>query len=162
MITVTADRSLRNFVATLVGAMLFVYYTSESLPELVASHFNRTGEATGFVPRAIYIQITLGIVLLPPMFLALVPRLSLRNPKARLNLPNSDYWLAPERREQTVAIIAQQCTHFAVMLLVFLCYVHWLIVRANASVPQKVRTFMCWESRSVRTTNAWPCRTVSA
>lgn len=119
----------------LVGAMLFVYYTSGSLPEVVASHFNRAGDPTGFVPRALYLQITLGIVLLPPIFLVLVPRLSLRNPKARINLPNSDYWLAPERREQTVAIIAQQCTHFAVMLLVFLCYAHWLIVRANASVP---------------------------
>jgi hypothetical protein len=129
------DRSMMIFLATLAGAFLFVYHTSGSLPEAVASHFDRQGAAIGFLPRAIYVRITLGMVLLPPIFLVVLPRLSLRNPSARINVPNRAYWLAPKRRERTVAFIAQQCTYFGVMLLLFLCYAHWLVVRANAAVP---------------------------
>ena len=136
--TGSPDRSLTTFLATLAGGFLFVYYTSGSLPEVVASHFNREGVATGFLRRAIYLRITFGMVLLPPIFLVVLPRLSLRNPKVRINVPNRDYWLAPKRRERTVAIIAQQCTYFGVMLLLFLCYAHWLVVRANAIVPPRL------------------------
>jgi hypothetical protein len=34
-----------------------------------------------------------------------------------------------------VAIIARSCTQLAQLLLLFLCYAHWLLVRANGSVP---------------------------
>jgi hypothetical protein len=129
------DNSLKNFFLTLGGALIFVYYTSRLLPETVASHFNRAGTATGFLPRSAYVGITLLIVALPPLFLVLLPRLSLRRPGVRINLPNRDYWLAPERRERTVALLERQLTQFGVMLLLFLCYGHLLVVRANSSVP---------------------------
>src|ERR1700731_830029 len=132
------DNSLAAFVALLVGAMLFVYYTSGSLPKVMASHFAASGVPTGFLPRATYLCITTAMVLLPPIFLVFLPRRALRSPKARINVPNSDYWLAPERRAETVEIIAHQCTRFAQILLVFLCYVHWLVVRANTSVPPEL------------------------
>jgi hypothetical protein len=129
------DRSLQTFYATLAAALMFVYYTSKSLPSVVASHFNSFGVATGFLPREIYVPVMLGVVLLPPIFLVLIPRLALRNPNARINVPHRDYWLAPERRQQTVEIISQQSTHFAVMLVLFLCYSHWMVVHANSSSP---------------------------
>jgi hypothetical protein len=132
---VEPDRSLKTFFATLAGALIFVYYTSQSLPNVVASHFNSLGVATGFLPREIYLAVMLGVVLLPPIFLVLIPRLALRNPNARINVPHRDYWLAPERREQTVEVISQQITRFAVMLVAFLCYAHWMVVHANSSTP---------------------------
>jgi len=135
MILAPPERSLMNFYVTLAGALLFTCYTGASLPEVVASHFNSAGLATGFLPRRIYIAVAMAMVLLPPIPLVLIPRRSLRNPNARINVPNQTYWLAPQRRAQTVDIIARSCTHFAQMLLVFLCYVHWLLVRANHTVP---------------------------
>jgi len=105
------------------------------MPDLVASHFNGAGVATGFVPRIVYERILIGLLLLPPILLVVLPRLSLRNPNARINLPNREYWLAPERRAETVAIVAGGCTRFAMMLVIFLCYAHWLVVRANATSP---------------------------
>jgi hypothetical protein len=135
MISTPPERSLTNFYAMLAGALLFTYYTSASLPDVVASHFNSAGLATGFLPRRLYITVAMAMVLLPPIPLVLLPRRSLRNPNARINVPNPSYWLAPQRRGQTVDIITRSCTQFAQMLLVFLCYVHWLLVRANHSVP---------------------------
>jgi len=130
-----ADDSLVPFGALLAGALLFVGATGRLLPSIVASHFDASGVATGFLPRPIYLLITVAIVLLPPILLVVVPRRTFRNPNARINLPNHNYWLSPERRAATVQILARQCTRFAQLLLAFLCYGHWLVVRANLTVP---------------------------
>lgn len=134
----TVDHSLRNFYAVLAGALLFTLYTSASLPQVVASHFNDAGIATGFLPRRIYTAIAMIMVLLPPVLLVFLPRRRLRSPNARINLPNSTYWLAPERREESVTIIARSCTQFGQLLMIFLCYAHWLLVRANHADPPRL------------------------
>jgi hypothetical protein len=130
-----SDNSLVLFGALLRGALFFVYATGRLLPTTVASHFDASGVATGFLPRPTYLLITVAIVLLPPILLVVLPRRTFRNPNARINLPNYRYWLSAERRAATVEILARQCTAFAQLLLVFLCYGHWLIVRANLTVP---------------------------
>ena len=129
------DRSLSYFIALLVGALAFIWVTSDMLPDVVASHFNRAGVATGYVPRSVYRTAMMIVLLLPAVFLVLLPRVSLRKPNARINVPNRDYWLAPERRALTVALITQRCTQFGAMLILFLCYAHWLVVHANRQEP---------------------------
>jgi hypothetical protein len=130
-----SDRSLKTFFALLGGALCFVYVTSRSMPQMVASHFNSAGIATGHMAREVYLVVTITILLLPPILLVLMPRIALQSPRARINIPHREYWLAPERRAQTVAIILQYTTRFAQMLVVFLCYAHWLVVYANSSTP---------------------------
>ena len=132
------DNSISAFLVLLVAALVFIYYSGGSMPKLVASHFSASGDATGFLPRAVYVRITLALVLLPPILLVYLPRRTLRNPKARIHLPHRDHWLAPERRAQTVEILAQQCTRFGEMLLAFLCYAHYLVVRANELRPPRL------------------------
>jgi hypothetical protein len=129
------DRSLKTFFTLLAGALVFIYYTSRSMPPMVASHFNAAGVPTGFLPRDTYLLLMLVVVLLPPILLVIMPRIALRNPRARINVPHREYWLAPERREQTVQIISQHTTRFAGLLVGFLCYAHWLVVYANSSSP---------------------------
>jgi Protein of unknown function (DUF1648) len=129
------DRSLKNFFAVLAVALIFIYFTSRSMPPMVASHFNAAGVPNGFLPRTTYLLVMMVVVLMPPILLVIIPRISLRNPRARINVPHRDYWLAPERREQTVQIISQHTTRFAGLLVGFLCYAHWLVVYANLSSP---------------------------
>lgn len=129
------DRSLSRFFALLAGALIFIYATSKSMPEMVASHFNAAGIANGHMPRDVYLVVMVVIVALPPIFLVIMPRIALRNPNARINVPHRDYWLAPERRAETVEIILQYTTRFAGTLIVFLCYAHWLVVHANSYSP---------------------------
>ena len=134
------DRALRTLIVLVVCAIAFVYHTCRSLPQMVASHFDGAGVATGFVQRAVYERVAIGMLLLPPILLGIVPRLSLRNPTARINVPHARYWLAPERRADTIALIEQECAKFAGMLLFFLCYAHWLVVHANQSVPPSLQS----------------------
>jgi hypothetical protein len=119
----------------LACAVAFIWISSGTLPDTVASHFAASGIATGFLPRSLYLRLTLILVVLPPLGMNVLASLSLRNANARINLPNRDYWLTPDRRPESVEFVRRHVARLGVMLIVFFCYVHWLVVRANALAP---------------------------
>jgi hypothetical protein len=121
-------------------AAVFIWLTSQNLPPLVAAHFDSAGRVNAYMPRGHYIALLLGVAVVVPLFLVAVPRRALSKPGARINLPNGDYWLAPERREETVYFLARQTSVFAWLVVLFLCYVQWLVVRANALTPPSLNS----------------------
>jgi hypothetical protein len=130
--------NLRLF-AFLVGcAAVFVWVTSAQLPLLVASHFDGAGAANGFMPRGGYRGLMLTLLVGLPSLLTALTWWSLGASSARINLPNKDYWLAPERRTATIAYLRTCLLWFGVLLLAFLCYVHWLVVLANGQQPPRL------------------------
>jgi hypothetical protein len=125
------------FALLVAGAAVFVWLTAASMPPVVASHFDASGVANGSMPRGFYIRFMAGLIVALPALLA-ITSYSIGRPNARINLPNRDYWLAPERRDQTIAYLRQYLMRFGAMLVVFLCYVHWLVVRANEIQPPRL------------------------
>jgi hypothetical protein len=121
--------------ATVAAAAIFVVTTSRSLPIVVASHFGPDGVANGFMPHKSYVRFTLAFVVLLPLLMSLVADAVAYLPAKFVNIPHRQYWLAPERRAQAVGMLRVRMQVFAVLLAAFLCYVHWLVVRANASLP---------------------------
>ena len=97
--------------------------------------FVASGVANGFMPRAHYVRFMHAFIVALPLVLAYLPALSLNSPKARINLPNREYWLAPVRRAETIKVLREHMVRVAALLVVFLSYVHWLVVRANMVVP---------------------------
>jgi uncharacterized membrane protein len=122
-------------LAFIAGAAVFVCVSSRQLPALVAAHFDAAGRATGYLPRGPYIAILLLVTVVAPLLVVIIPNRAFSHPDVRINLPNRDYWLAPERREATVRFLSRQTLLFAWLLVVFLCYTQWLVVRANALTP---------------------------
>ena len=118
----------------------FVGLTASALPEVVASHFGATGAANGFMPRGIYMTVMLLLIVGVPLLLAFIPT-SIAGPSGtKLNIPHREYWLAPERREATLAYIGGMARWFAGQVAVFLAYVHWLVVRAHRLQPPELST----------------------
>lgn len=126
------------FLVAVAGAALFVWWTSRALPDVVASHFGASGRANGWMPRGIYTGFMLAIVVFVALLLGVLPSRMLRNPNARIKLPNPQYWLAPARRAGTIDFISRQLMRFSSMVLTFFCYTHWLVVRANEAVPPQL------------------------
>jgi uncharacterized membrane protein len=126
------------FLVVVTCAAIFVWVTSRTLPEVAASHFGGSGSANGFMPRDFYAWFMLLFVVVLPVVLVFVPSISLREPNAGLRLPNRAYWLAPERQHDTLEFLRQHMARFGSMLVVFLCYIHWLVVRANTLVPPRL------------------------
>jgi hypothetical protein len=90
------------------------------------------------MPRSFYIGFMLVVIIGLPALLVVVTWFALGSSSARINLPNRDYWLAPERRTETLAFLRISIIWFGVLLVTFLCYAHWLVVRANESQPVRL------------------------
>lgn len=140
---------MRRFVAplffVLLGASaLFIIGTSEALPERVASHFARGGEANGWMPRETYVAFILIAALGVPLALvALLAWLPRAFPNA-VNLPNRAYWFATERREATLASFSSFAWVFGSLLAALMAGVHWAILRANAGTPPRFPESAFW------------------
>jgi uncharacterized membrane protein len=119
-------------------AAVFTGLTGRDLPTLVAAHFDAAGAVDGYLPRGPYIALMLLITVAVPLLVVIIPGRALSHPETRINLPNRDYWLAPERRADTVRYLARQSSLFAWLLVVFLCYAQWLVVRANRLTPPRL------------------------
>jgi hypothetical protein len=52
-------------------------------------------------------------------------------PASLINLPHKEYWLQPEKREETFLTLSLFMSVLACFLLLFLSYVHWLVIQAN-------------------------------
>lgn len=130
--------ALAATVAPVLAAAAFVMVTSRSLPIVVASHFGPGGSPNGFMAHKSYVRFMLAFVVVLPLLLNLTAIAVARLPVRLVNIPHREYWLAPERRAQAVATLQGLMRLFAVLLVAFLCYVHWLVVRANATLPPRL------------------------
>ena len=135
-----AGRGSTFLIVLAACAGVFVWTTGSGLPDIVASHFGTSGAPNGSMPRTVYLIFMLAFVAGLPLALTLLTGIALGRPGARINVPHRDYWLGPERRDETVAFLRRQFVRFSSMLVVFLCYVHWLVVRANAVQPPILAT----------------------
>ena len=126
------------FLLVAATAAGFVWVTSRKLPALVAAHFGTSGIATGFILHKTYLFATLFACIVLPVMIVVPISVALNDPNATIKVPNRDYWLAPERRARTVEFIRKQMMRFGAALLVFICYVHWLVVRANEQTPPRL------------------------
>jgi uncharacterized membrane protein len=83
-------------ILVLVAVVQFTYYYPR-LPEMVASHFDGEGRPNGCMPKNEFFKMFAVITALIIGIFLLLPKLIKRVPPSMINLPNKDYWLAPER-----------------------------------------------------------------
>ena len=97
-----------GYVFVLTAACAQAAYFRELLPARVATHFDSAGLPNGWMERDVHLMFSVGLVaFLSALFL--LARFSItRLPPSRLNIPNKAYWLAPERRDETVRRVAGQ------------------------------------------------------
>lgn len=109
-------------------AVLFMLATAGALPDTVASHFDSNGVPNRFMSNQSYLMLLLALVVLLPLFVAWLGRWLQQLPDELINLPHKQYWLAPERREQTLNYLTNWLQWSACGLVLFFCYLHWLVL----------------------------------
>jgi hypothetical protein len=126
------------FIALLFIGASFVLSTTASLPDRVASHFGAEGLANGTMTRAGYrgfmLFFTVGFPTLVVLGVGWLPRII----PQYTNIPNPNYWFAPERRAQVFDFLMTHALWFGCLLVLFICAVHWLVVQANAQQPAQL------------------------
>lgn len=116
------------FVALLVA-------TAGELPERMATHFDFAGRANGWMSRQGYLAFMAGFGLLFPLLLPLLSLGFRALPATVINIPHREYWLSPERREETNAYLVRHARWLAVLQLGLVIALHVLSVRANQQSP---------------------------
>ena len=123
------------FVAVLVLCLFEMARLWTISPLQMAAHFNALGEPDRFVskPEFFWGQVqTLFVVVLVSLplqvlFLVIPPNL--------INMPNRDYWLAPERKEETLGRLSDFGSLMFVMILLAILAGFEIATYANLQTP---------------------------
>lgn len=114
----------------LAGLLMAAYYYPR-MPERMASHFAGDGRPNGWQPREAFFLIMLVVGALSGIISFFAPWRIASQPNARINLPNREYWLAPERRDQTMNYISAFMAWFGCGVLFVLISGTFLALQAN-------------------------------
>jgi hypothetical protein len=128
-------RSLVALVGSGAAGVLLVSFHWQHLPDRVASHFNGSGVADGWMSRDANFFLSAGILVGLTASFALLGFMMRRLPGRWINLPNKGYWLAPDRADTTRGSLATWCWVFGTLLNVFLLFVFHMVFLANTADP---------------------------
>lgn len=118
-------------ILTSASLAFFVYY-GQWFPPTLAVHFTMAGEPDGWTDRIKFIVIASSLsMMVPALVVTCVGVLPRVLPIGAVNLPNRDYWLAPERREATLRRLLFFALWLGCIVQAFLLGLWITIDRAN-------------------------------
>jgi len=110
------------------------------LPDRMASHFDASGAPNGWMTKPQFFLV-FAIVFLPALFVEYwLHRKIAKTPDAKLNLPNKEFWLAHERRAETLAYFENFFAWYGCALLFVVVSAMSLAMRANFDSSPKLPT----------------------
>jgi len=115
----------------------YLVFSSGQLPSQVATHFRSNGHPNGWMSRSSHMVLmgVLGLVL--PLLIVAVMNAARLFPSA-LNIPRKQFWLAPERRQETFRYLSRQALWFACVMVAFILGLQVTLVQANAQTPAQL------------------------
>lgn len=134
----------RIFYALVALALIQVIYYYPQMPEVVASHFDGLGAPNDWASKQGFFGLYLAIILMLVAVFELVPRWSGNSGRFGRKIPNRDYWLAPERVEQTKAFFRRQMFIMGIVHLLLAIYTIQLALLANLDQQPRLHSSIGW------------------
>ena len=128
------------FFAIVLATIAQCVHDFPLLPDRLASHFSASGMPNGWMTKSQFLLVY-GLVLLPALAIEFWISSRIANkPDAKLNLPNKEYWLAPERRAETLAYFDSFFAWYGCVFLFVVAFAMGLAMRANFDTPPQLPT----------------------
>ena len=118
------------FLMLLMGVLQWMR-AYRQLPDRMASHFDFYGRANGRQPKEAFFLVLAVVIVMTGVMGFLIPVVIAAAPTEFINLPRKDYWLAPERREETLRFLRTHLEWFACGVLLVLLYAASQAINAN-------------------------------
>ena len=127
------DSRLPKLIFVLLALYAAVHFSAvyPRLPGVVASHFNGRGAANGWQTKQAFFTVFVGVTVLCVLFGFGMASLIGAMPMRLVNLPNKQYWLSPERREETLEWMKTYFGWFACALYVLMIVVYDYAAQSN-------------------------------
>jgi uncharacterized membrane protein len=128
------------FFAIVLATIAQCVHDFPLLPDRLASHFAASGIPNGWMMKTQF-MVMYSVVLLPALAIEFwVSHHIATKPDAKLNLPNKEYWLAPERRAETFAYFGSFFAWYGCVFLFVVAFAMGLAMRANFDTPPRLPT----------------------
>ena len=127
--------ALVSLICLTVFAAAFIIYTTRSLPDTVATHFGSGNQASGWMSRQGYLLFTLGFMIgISTLVSVAVGTLPRKYPQWT-NVPNRDYWLSAERRDESLRYLNAHGKRLGCLIVMMMLGMHYTILLANHMRP---------------------------
>jgi uncharacterized membrane protein len=128
------------FFAIVLAALAQCVHDFPLLPDRLASHFAASGIPNGWMTKTQF-MVMYGVVFLPALAIEFwVSHRIANKPITKLNLPNKEYWLAPERRAETFAYFETFFAWYGCVFLFVMLFAMGLAMRTNFDTPPYLPT----------------------
>lgn len=134
----------------LIAAMQAAHYYPR-LPDMVASHFGAGGKSDGWMAKGSFVAFYLGTLAFIAGTFVLIQVLTgnlHRIPRSCINLPNKEYWLAPERIQESQARLSDCMETFSLWFgsatMAFIIGTYEFTFRANLQAEQVLPRSFLW------------------
>lgn len=134
----------RIFYALVALAALQIVYYYPKMPEVVASHFDGLGAPNAWSGRNGFFGLYAAILAILVLIFIWAPKWSESRLKFGMKLPNPEYWLGPERIEQTKKFFRRQMLIMGVLHLGLAIYVMQLAIEANFMQEPRIHDSVYW------------------
>lgn len=119
------------FVLVVLAALYQAWWLNDHLPARLASHFDARGQANGWMGRDEFFVFQTALIGLLGLVFGGLGRMMRVLPLDLINLPHRQYWLAPERREETLAWLGALGHALGLGVIGFLMFVFQQVADAN-------------------------------
>lgn len=123
-------------VALLVSMFASVLITGNDIPDPVATHFDMTGKADGWMSKGSFLYSTLGLATATSGLLIAVFWGLRFLPRSVINLPHRDYWLSTDQRPFTFSYLFQWGVDLAAATTAWQAYLYFAVLQANRTNPR--------------------------
>ncbi len=121
-------------ISLIVGIILQVYYFT-ALSDKVAINFGSGGQPNSWTSKEWNMGITITIYLINSLMFLSVPLIMNKIPLKYISFPKKEYWLADERRNESLLIMESWLSFFGLLTNIFIIFVVHLVYEANISNP---------------------------
>ena len=127
-------------ISLIVRIILQVYYFTV-LPEKVAINYGSGGQPNSWTSKEWNMGITITIYLINSLMFLSVPLMMNKIPLKYISLPKKEYWLASERKKESIPVIESWLSFFGLLTNIFIILVAHLVYEANLSDPVILNEF---------------------
>jgi uncharacterized membrane protein len=130
-------------VSAIAFSAMDIGYHYDRLPPQMASHFDARGRPDDWSTKQQFVGMAIATLAVVTVALTPLTLLAYFAPKSLINLPNKEYWLAPERETETRRAIAQWGIWFTAATLWLLALVFHEAMAANLRQPPQMKSIWC-------------------
>jgi uncharacterized membrane protein len=134
----------RVFYSLVVLAIIQIVYYYPQMPAVLASHFDGLGVPNDWLGKNGFFGLYLAIILMLIAVFVFAPRWSVARARFSMKIPNREFWLAPERVEQTRGFLRRQMMIMGVVHLALAVFAVQLALLAKLDQHPRLHSSIGW------------------